>query len=117
MKFPSYIQLDGMDCGAACLQIISKYYGRYFSQQTMRELCHITRNGVSLRGISDAAETIGYRTIGTKLTWEQLQNDAMLPCIVHWNQSHFIVVYRIKKKQGKLSLSKKQSLHNDKRNM
>lgn len=77
MKFPSYIQLDGMDCGAACLQIISKYYGRYFSQQTMRELCHITRNGVSLRGISDAAETIGYRTIGTKLTWEQLQNDAM----------------------------------------
>lgn len=101
MKFPSYIQLDGMDCGAACLQIISKYYGRYFSQQTMRELCHITRNGVSLRGISDAAETIGYRTIGTKLTWEQLQNDAMLPCIVHWNQSHFIVVYRIKKKQGK----------------
>ncbi|WP_373728984.1 cysteine peptidase family C39 domain-containing protein, partial [Bacteroides heparinolyticus] len=50
MKFPSYIQLDGMDCGAACLQIISKYYGRYFSQQTMRELCHITRNGVSLRG-------------------------------------------------------------------
>lgn len=89
-----------MDCGAACLQIISKFYGRYFSQQTMRDLCHITRNGVSLRGISDAAETMGYRTIGAKLTWEQLQNDAMLPCIVHWNQSHFIVVYRIKKKRG-----------------
>lgn len=87
-----------MDCGAACLQIISKFYGRYFSQQTMRDLCHITRNGVSLRGISDAAEAMGYRTIGAKLTWEQLQNDAMLPCIVHWNQSHFIVVYRIKKK-------------------
>lgn len=100
MKFPSYIQHDGMDCGAACLQIISKFYGRYFSQQTMRELCHITRNGVSLRGISDAAEAVGYRTIGAKLTWEQLQNDAMLPCIVHWNQSHFIVVYNIKKKHG-----------------
>lgn len=100
MKFPSYIQLDGMDCGATCLQIISKFYGRYFSQQTMRELCHITRNGVSLRGISDAAEAVGYRTIGAKLTWEQLQNDAMLPCIVHWNQSHFIVVYNIKKKYG-----------------
>jgi ATP-binding cassette subfamily B protein len=67
----------------------------------MRELCHITRNGVSLRGISDAAEAIGYRTIGSKLTWEQLQHDAMLPCIVHWNQSHFIVVYSIKKKHGK----------------
>lgn len=100
MSFPSYIQLDGMDCGATCLQIISKFYGRYFSQQTMRELCHITRNGVSLRGISDAAEAIGYRTIGTKLTWEQLQNDAMLPCIVHWNQSHFVVVYAIKKRYG-----------------
>lgn len=90
-----------MDCGAVCLQIISKYYGRYFSQQTMRELCHITRNGVSLRGVSDAAEAIGYRTIGAKLTWEQLQNDAMLPCIVHWNQSHFIVVYDIKKRHGR----------------
>ncbi len=100
MSFPNYIQFDGMDCGATCLQIISKYYGRYFSQQTMRELCHITRNGVSLRGISDAAEAIGFRTIGTKITWEQLQNDVMLPCIVHWNQSHFIVVYDIKKKRG-----------------
>lgn len=101
MKFPSYIQHDGMDCGATCLQIISKFHGRYFSQQTLRELCHITRNGVSLRGISDAAETLGYRTIATKLTWEQLKNDAMLPCIVHWNQSHFIVVYNIKNKHNK----------------
>lgn len=100
MKFPSYIQLDSMDCGAACLQIIAKYYGRYFSQQTMRRLCHITRNGVSLRGVSDAAEAIGFRTIGAKLTWEQLAQEAMLPCIVHWNQMHYIVVYAIKKRRG-----------------
>ena len=100
MKFPNYIQLDSMDCGAACLQIIAKYYGRYFSQQTMRRLCHITRNGVSLRGVSDAAEAIGFRTIGAKLTWEQLAQEAMLPCIVHWNQMHYIVVYAIKKRRG-----------------
>lgn len=105
MKFPSYLQLDGMDCGAACLQIIAKYYGRYFSQQTMRDLCHITRNGVSLRGVSDAAEAIGFRTMGAKLTWEQLAKDVQLPCIVHWNQMHFIVVYAIKKKRGKYQVA------------
>jgi ATP-binding cassette subfamily B protein len=90
-----------MDCGAVCLQIISKYYGRYLSQQRLRDLCHITHNGVSLLGISDAAEAIGFRTVGVKITWEQLKSDATLPCIVHWNQSHFIVVYKIiKKREG-----------------
>ncbi len=53
MSFPNYIQLDAMDCGAVCLQIISKYYGSYFSQQRLRELYHITRNGVSLLGIGE----------------------------------------------------------------
>lgn len=101
MSFPNYIQYDMMDCGAVCLQIISKYYGRYLSQQRLRDLCHITHNGVSLLGISDAAEAIGFRTVGVKITWEQLKSDATLPCIVHWNQSHFIVVYKIiKKREG-----------------
>lgn len=95
MSFPNYIQYDMMDCGAVCLQIISKYYGRYLSQQRLRDLCHITHNGVSLLGISDAAEAIGFRTVGVKITWEQLKSDVALPCIVHWNQSHFIVVYKI----------------------
>ena len=101
MKRPSYQQLDMMDCGAACLQSISKYYGKYFSQQRLRKLCHITKSGVSMLGISDAAEAIGMRTLGAKLTWEQLKDNALLPCIVHWNQSHFIVVYAIKNKRGK----------------
>jgi ATP-binding cassette, subfamily B, bacterial len=95
MSFPNYIQYDMMDCGAVCLQIISKYYGRFLSQQRLRELCHITHNGVSLLGISDAAEAVGFRTVGVKITWDQLKNDATLPCIVHWNQDHFIVVYKI----------------------
>lgn len=101
MSQPSYQQLDMMDCGAACLQSISKYYGKYFSQQRLRRLCHITKSGVSMLGISDAAEAIGMRTLGAKLTWEQLKDNARLPCIVHWNQSHFIVVYAIKKRHGK----------------
>ena len=100
MSFPNYIQYDMMDCGAVCLQIISKYYGRYLSQQRLRDLCHITHNGVSLLGISDAAEAIGFRTVGVKITWEQLKSDATLPCIIHWNQSHFIVVYKIIKKRN-----------------
>lgn len=100
MKLHTFKQLDSMDCGAACLQDISKYYGKYFSLQRLRDLCHITKNGVSLLGISDAAESIGFRTVGVKLTWEQLKDDAQLPCIIHWNQSHFIVVNAIKQKRN-----------------
>lgn len=98
MKYINYIQKDSMDCGAACLQIIAKYYGSFFLQEKMRSLCHITRNGVSLLGVSDAAEAIGFRSLGVKITWEQLKNNAILPCIIHWNQNHFVVVLGIKTK-------------------
>lgn len=100
-KFPHYTQLDSMDCGPSCLRIVAAFYGRSYSLQNLRERCHITREGVSLLGISDAAESIGFRTIGVKLTWQQLRDEANLPCIVHWNQRHFIVVYKIKKEKGK----------------
>ena len=71
-KFPIYIQLDSMDCGPTCLRIIAKYYGKNFSLQSLRDKCHINREGVSLLGISDAAEKIGFRTIGVKINFEQL---------------------------------------------
>lgn len=100
-KFPTYIQLDTMDCGPTCLRIIAKYYGKNYSLQTLREKCHVSREGVSLLGISDAAETIGFRTIGVKISFRQLCEDARLPCIVHWNQKHFVVVYKIEVKRGK----------------
>ena len=96
-QFPHYKQLDSMDCGPTCLKIIAQYYGRYYSLQNLREKCHITREGVSLLGISDAAEIIGFRTTGVRLTWEQLRDEIPLPCIIHWNQKHFVVVYKIKK--------------------
>ncbi|WP_297553735.1 peptidase domain-containing ABC transporter [uncultured Alistipes sp.] len=100
MKFPHFTQLDAMDCGPSCLRIVAAYYGRRYSLQRLRELCHITREGVSLLGISDAAEGIGFRTAGVKLTWRQLREEVTLPCIVHWNQRHFVVVYKIARSRG-----------------
>jgi ATP-binding cassette subfamily B protein len=77
--------------------MISRFYGKSFSLSYLRQKSHITREGVSLLGISDAAESIGFRTRGMKLAWEQLRDEATLPCIVHWNQRHFVVVYKITK--------------------
>jgi len=96
-SFPFFKQLDAMDCGPTCLRMIAKFYGKSYSLQTLRERSYITRQGVSLLGISDAAESIGFRSIGARLSWEQLKKEVSLPCIVHWKQRHFIVVYKIKK--------------------
>ena len=99
-KFPLYQQLDAMDCGPTCLRMIAKYYGRTYTLQTLREKSFITREGVSMLGISDAAEAIGFRTIGVKISFNQLLQDVKLPCILHWNQNHFVVCYGIKKKKN-----------------
>lgn len=99
-KFPSYHQLDSMDCGPTCLRIIAAYYGRIWPLQILRDRCHISREGVSLLGISDAAESIGFRTVGAKISFVQLCEEAILPCVVHWNQKHFIVVYKTERHRG-----------------
>jgi ATP-binding cassette subfamily B protein len=96
-KFPFYHQHDAMDCGPACLRMIARYYGKHYSLQTLRDRSYITREGVSMMGISDAAESIGFRTMGVRIGWEQLVSEAPLPCIAHWQQKHFVVVYKIKK--------------------
>lgn len=98
--FPAYRQLDSMDCGPTCLKIVAKHYGKNYSLQNLRDLCHISREGVSLLGISDAAEAIGFRTMGVKLDFDQLCGEAVLPCIVHWNQRHFVVVYKMERRRG-----------------
>lgn len=95
--FPYYSQLDAKDCGPACLRMIAKSFGKNYSIQTLRDRAYITRQGVSLMGISDAAESIGLRSVGARLSWEQLQNEVPLPCVVHWQQNHFVVVYKIRK--------------------
>lgn len=97
MRLKFHPQRDMMDCGAACLQSICKYYGKDVDLQFIRELCHITRNGVSMLGIADAAEALGFKTIGIKLNLEQLANDVHLPCIIHWSQHHFVVVISVTK--------------------
>jgi ATP-binding cassette subfamily B protein len=99
MSFPFYRQLDGMDCGPACLRMIAKYYGKQYSIQDLREKSCITRVGVSLLGLSEAAEKIGLRATALRPSFEYFVEQAKLPCIVHWNQRHFIVVYKIDKKK------------------
>ena len=89
-----------MDCGPTCLKIVAKHYGKNYSLQNLRDLCHISREGVSLLGISDAAEAIGFRTMGVKLDFDQLCGEAVMPCIVHWNQRHFVVVYKVERRRG-----------------
>ena len=98
--FPHYQQLDSMDCGPSCLRMVAKYYGRSYSLQNLRERSFITRQGVSMLGISDAAESIGFRTQGVRISLEQLIEDVPLPCILHWNQNHFVVLYDIKKRKS-----------------
>ncbi len=100
LSFPHYSQYDAMDCGPTCLRIVAKYFGKHYKLDTLRDRSHITREGVSLLGISRAAESIGFRTMGVKIGFEQLKTEAPLPAIVHWNQNHFVVVYKITGKKG-----------------
>ena len=97
--FPFVKQPDAMDCGPASLVMIAQHYGRHYTLEHLRERCSLARDGVSLLGISKAAEEIGFRTVGGRLTFDKLAEKALLPCIVHWNQEHFVVVYAIRKQR------------------
>jgi len=96
MSFPFVKQPDAMDCGPACLKMVAGFYKMNFSLESLRKKCYITREGVSFLGLSEAADSLGFRTIGVKIPFEVLEENVPLPCIVHWRQKHFIVVYRIK---------------------
>ncbi len=104
-KFPHYTQADAKDCGATCLKIIAKHYGRTLNIQTLRELSETTREGSNLLTLSEGAEQIGFRTLGVKLSFQKLL-EAPLPCILHWNKNHYVVLYDIVK--SKKSLSKEE---------
>ncbi len=90
-------QPDTMDCGPTCLRMVAKYHKRSISLQKIRKLSETTRSGSSLQGIADAAEKIGFRTLGVKINFQKLHAEAPLPCIVFWNERHFVVVHKIKK--------------------
>ncbi len=97
-NFPFFKQLDMMDCGPTCLKMITSYYGKDISREYLREKASITREGVSLGGISEVAELIGLQTLVLQITYNSLKEDIPLPCIAHWRQRHFIVIYKIDKK-------------------
>jgi len=94
-SFPVERQMDLKDCGPACLKIIAKYYGKYYSLQYLRDKCGISREGVSLLSLSYGAEAIGLRSLSFKAGISDLHLKIPLPCIVHWANSHYIVVYKV----------------------
>ncbi|WP_330941890.1 peptidase domain-containing ABC transporter [Bacteroides sp. MSB163] len=114
-SFPRYIQHDAMDCGPTCLRMVAAFHGKRYSLEGLREKSFITREGVSMLGISEAAEKIGFRSICVQVGFEKLK-EAPLPCIIHWNQQHFVVVYKLTDKHiwvadpgtGKLKYTKEE---------
>lgn len=95
-NFPFYKQLDAMDCGPTCLRMIAKHYGSSFSLEKIRHLSETTKLGSSLQTISNAAESIGFRTLAVKVDLMSLKQSAPLPCICFWNEKHYVVLYKIK---------------------
>ncbi|MEO8234726.1 MAG: peptidase domain-containing ABC transporter [Flavobacterium sp.] len=94
MKIEFIPQRDQMDCGPACLSMISRFYGKKINFQFLKENSYITKEGVSLLGVKSAADTIGFNTFPAILNFKKLEKD-YLPCILHWNNNHFVVLYKI----------------------
>lgn len=95
-RFPVSYQFDTMDCGPSCLEMIARYHGRKISKQFVKSLCQQDRQGTSLAGIARAAETLGFRTLAVKVSFDDLKQKAPLPCIAFWPHGHFVVIYRIR---------------------
>lgn len=105
MKFAIIKQRDAMDCGPSCLAMVAIHYGKHYNVEQLRKECGLGKSGVSLLGVSKAAEKIGFRTTGGRLTFEVLKHEIALPCIIYWDQNHFVVLYKIKKsRNGNLQL-------------
>lgn len=100
MKFPNYIQTEGKDCGPTCIKIIAKYYGKVLDIQQLRNYSETTREGSNMMTLSDGAEKFGFRTLGIKLALDKLE-EVPLPCILHWNTNHYVVLYKIANSKSK----------------
>lgn len=98
-KFPLYRQHDSMQCGVTCLRMICAYWGKEYPAEYLDRLCGASREGVSLLGISETAAELGLKSVCGRLTTGQLA-EVELPAILHWNQNHFVVLYRISRKRG-----------------
>lgn len=115
-NFPHYSQIEQTDCGATCLKIILKYYGKLCDLSYLRELTQVTRTGVTLGDINSAAKKLRFTTNPIRANIEGLKNDVYLPCVLHWEQDHFVVLYKIKNNRfyvsdpgfGKLKLKEEE---------
>jgi ATP-binding cassette subfamily B protein len=95
-RFIHYKQTDYKDCGPTCLKIIARHYGRSLNIQKLRDISETTREGSNLLLLSDAAEKLGFRTLGVRVNAKMLE-EVNLPCILHWNKNHYVVLYKVKK--------------------
>ncbi len=95
--FPLYRQLDQMDCGPTCLRMIAKHYGKAIPVDHFRKKANITREGVSIGGLAEAAEAVGFHTLAVSVSFKVVDEEVPLPCVAYWRQRHFVVVYRIRK--------------------
>jgi ATP-binding cassette subfamily B protein len=92
MAFPIYTQTGLMDCGPTCLRMIARHYGRSVSYEVLKKLAKITGEGASVLNLRRAAEKIGFKTLAASVTFRQLDTETPLPCIIHWNSNHFVVI-------------------------
>jgi len=102
MPFAFYRQLNEMDCGPTCLRMIAKYYGKHYNADTLRQKAGFSKQGVSLLGISETAEKIGFRTRGVQINYTKLLT-VPLPAILHWNQKHFVVLTSLTKRAATIA--------------
>lgn len=96
MSFYFYRQHDAMQCGIACMAMVCKYYGRKCSFETLSNTCTITNEGVSMQALKQLAEALGFDVLCGKASLYQIK-DINYPCLLHWNQNHFVVLYKVKK--------------------
>lgn len=119
-EFPIILQEKSAQCGPVCLQMVSKYYGKHIDLEELEKLSGMTDEGTSLLGLSEAAQSIGLKNLGVKISYEQLTNEVPLPAILHWNNNHYIVVHKISQNKvwvadpqlGKIQYSKKEFCDN-----
>ena len=95
-SFKCIIQSDSMMCGITCLQMVCKHFGREVSLRTLSKFCVATSEGVSMLGVNEAANKLGLRTMCARTDFDTLSK-ATLPCVLHWNQNHFVVLYKVRK--------------------
>lgn len=94
-RFPFCRQLDSRQCGIASVAMISRFYGKKYSLRFLERMCDLSREGISLKALHDLVQKLGFSSQAGRLTLSQLR-ECQLPAILHWNQNHFVVLYRIK---------------------